>query len=413
MNTTTVLDLNHITTTKLVQKKIIFALSFSFLCVFLTNLLPALKFPIFEHDIVQQMPKILLFISYVWALPSFIKRINTKILYILYGFIATVAINFLFQDNLQQFLTTVTVFSYSCLPVLLFVTAIDDFRQLYSYFYKSSLFVATLLIVLSLSGVLEFTAEYSMGFSYSTIFYFIFLLNDFFFTKKISSLFFSLPIFLVIFAYGSRGALVCILAFLLFRLTKNIFQKKHLLQSLIQILVILVTYLNLNNILLYIQKIFHSANIQSRTLTLMLQNEIDYSAGRDVLYSTVIDAIKKEPLVIRGINADYNLLGIYSHNILLELTYQFGVIIGSILIIILLFMILSTLFKKYSFEFDSLIIIILAIWTSQLMVSYSLWISIYFWFFVGLFINKANNKVTHLIFNNEQLKYHDKLNVDH
>ncbi|MCA6774910.1 hypothetical protein IGK15_001667 [Enterococcus sp. AZ045] len=411
MNTSTVLDLNHNTTTKFVQKKIIFALSFSFLCVFLTNLLPALNFSIFEYAIFQQMPKILLFISYLYALPSFIKRINTKILYILYGFIGTVTINLLFQNNLHQFLTTITVFSYSCLPVLLFVTAIDDFKQLYSYFYRSSLFVATLLIVLSLSGVLEFSAEYSMGFSYSTIFYFIFLINDFFFTKRISSLLFSLPIFLVIFAYGSRGALVCILSFFLFRLTKNIFQKKHLLQSLMLILVIFVTYLNLNNILLFIQRIFHSLNIQSRTLTLMLQNEIDYSAGRDVLYTTVIEAIKKDPLAIRGINADYNLLGIYSHNILLELVYQFGVIIGSILITILLIIVSFTLFKKYSFEFDSLIIIILAIWSSQLMVSYSLWISIYFWFFIGLFINKCNTKEKHFILTNSQSQYFDKLNI--
>lgn len=373
------------------QTKITFTVAFSFLCVFLTNIIPAIQFQIFGNSLVQQLPKVLLGIAYLYALPSFIRLINFRVLTVICVFVATVTFNLIFQENFQQFLSTVTIFSYSCLPVILFSIVITDFKKLYSYFYKTSVFVSILLMILPMSGLLKFSEEYSMGFSYASVFYFIFLLNDFFFRKKISSALLLIPIFLVIFAYGSRGALVCILAFLIFRLIKNILQKKQMVQSFLLIVFIILTYLNFRNILLLVERMFYTLNIQSRTLSLILYNEIEYSAGRDVLYSSIIEVLKEDPLSIRGINADYNLLGIYSHNIVLELMYEFGVIIGFILLMTILFTIIFVLFKKYVYEFDSLIIIILAIWSSQLMISYSIWISIYFWFYIGLFLN-TNSK---------------------
>ena len=87
----------------------------------------------------------------------------------------------------------------------------------------------------------------------------------------------------------------------------------------------------------------------------------------------------------------------YTHNILLEIIGNFGIIIGSILIILLIFLIVRSLLSKEK-KYTNLIIIWLSLGFFHLMVSGSYLTDIKFWILLGLLFNKSRD----LNYNNKQ-----------
>jgi O-antigen ligase len=77
--------------------------------------------------------------------------------------------------------------------------------------------------------------------------------------------------------------------------------------------------------------------ITSRTLNMIMEGNIADFSTRINLYKTTWSSILEQPFVGHGLYSDRIILdGSYSHNIFLELFHNFGLIIGSALIAILL-----------------------------------------------------------------------------
>lgn len=75
-----------------------------------------------------------------------------------------------------------------------------------------------------------------------------------------------------------------------------------------------------------------------------LADDITDSNGRDVLYGLVWENIKTGPLFGYGLGGDRNLVGIYSHNFILELMVSFGSVLGAIISLCLVWYIAKTFF---------------------------------------------------------------------
>jgi hypothetical protein len=149
-------------------------------------------------------------------------------------------------------------------------------------------------------------------------------------------------------------------------------------------------YFKTNFIRLVFQKIA-DLGIKSRTIELFQQKEIHLS-GRGPIYENVYNSILENPISIKGIFSDFLVTGVndYSHNIVLELLYQFGIILGGIFLILILILFIFSIFRKQKTIQDNLIFIFAIISVVHLMVSSTLWLNIDFWAWIGLCLKQQN-----------------------
>ena len=120
-----------------------------------------------------------------------------------------------------------------------------------------------------------------------------------------------------------------------------------------------------------------------------------YLSGRENIYQLIIKAITDNPVLGIGIAGDRLLIGGYAHNLLLEVLVDFGLIIGSILIVTLLLLIAKNLLTKDSERYN-MIIIWISLGLVPLIVSGSYLTNTNFWILLGLMASNVlsrNNKI--------------------
>lgn len=162
-------------------------------------------------------------------------------------------------------------------------------------------------------------SEYSMGFGYCILLPMLVL----FYQRKIYSIIISFLLFMLLVVYGSRGPLLTIAVFLLYIL---ISKKSFGLVGLI----VVIGLAGFNVFVSYID----SLGISSRTISMILGGNLDAESNRDVISQKAIDLINANPITGYGLFGDRKPIGDWCHNILLEVFCDFGVILGSILLLL-------------------------------------------------------------------------------
>jgi len=112
---------------------------------------------------------------------------------------------------------------------------------------------------------------------------------------------------------------------------------------------------------------------------------------KEVITDLIIEAIAKNPILGIGIAGDRVLLeGSYSHNIVIEVISNFGIILGILLLSVLGIKWIKSLFSKNESYLD-----IILIWSSigfiHLFISSSYLIDFKFWIFIGVLFNNTKN----------------------
>lgn len=102
-------------------------------------------------------------------------------------------------------------------------------------------------------------------------------------------------------------------------------------------------YLSYKNILKCVINIMNKYNLSSRTLELLLEGTIGSDSGRDIIWETCIESIKQHVVIGTGIASDRVILhaGVgefYAHNFVLELMVAFGMLLGTFLVGIIIWM---------------------------------------------------------------------------
>lgn len=198
--------------------------------------------------------------------------------------------------------------------------------------------------------------------------------------------FISYLIFTIVFA--SRGPLMGILVFILYLLLFSSNNSKKLSKFIIIIILFLAMFFYVP-ILNFSSKVLNEFGIRSRTIDLIVNNDIYHSSGRELIYSVITDRIKENPFVIRGISSETKITykNQYAHNMYLEILYQFGIIPGLIFLIIITFMMLSDL-KIRILNNNPLVSILLVISFVTLQFSSSIWLYYNFWMWFILHIKE-------------------------
>ncbi len=204
---------------------------------------------------------------------------------------------------------------------------------------------------------------------------------------------------LTILLYGARGAVFCVGVGVILFLFKYIVDRKINLKKMILILImssaILWLIVNLEQIL---KKILEITN--SRTIRLLLTGNIISGNGRTELYNAFKEEIAGNPFKYRGILADRVLAakmmnqpisrGTYAHNIIYEILYEYGLILGFLVLLFIFICLGCCIYKIIKIENEDLLILFIAIFPAgfcSLFFSGSYLTTHYFWMLMGLTYN--------------------------
>ena len=160
--------------------------------------------------------------------------------------------------------------------------------------------------------------------------------------------------FLLILSYGSRGPIVCVLVFTALLIAINMVNRKKY-SIIVLFFILIVIILNTNYVSLivsYLRGIISRTGFSTRVFDMMLRNDILNDTGRSPIRAALLSAISERPLLGYGLYADRYLsssgiyiAGMYAHNLVLELWTQFGVIIGSLIMLVIGVLVIKAVIK--------------------------------------------------------------------
>jgi hypothetical protein len=196
---------------------------------------------------------------------------------------------------------------------------------------------------------------------------------------------------------GSRGAILCLLVFIVLIYIMNYKTEKRLkryLKLMVAIVFGIVAVCNFKNIALILGKFLQN----SRTLNLLSSN-INFDSGRSHIQALYWNEIMEHPLKFNGIFSDriyyskisqeiYDMTN-YPHNIIVELFFQWGILLGTIIFFIMVCGIIRSVIcinKIKNNELTCIVLIFLVSGFIKLFFSASYLVSIEFYLLVGIVI---------------------------
>ncbi|EIC06103.1 O-antigen polymerase [Acetivibrio thermocellus YS] len=184
--------------------------------------------------------------------------------------------------------------------------------------------------------------------------------------------------------YGSRTA---VLSFFVFWILKVLFcheastPKKRIVNIIFILVAFFTIYEVITNeaILLYFYNVISRMGASSRILNTLVSGNIALDKGRSIMWSNALQMILEHPIIGNGIYSDRNEFGIYCHQFVLELFLDFGIIIGTIIIIIFAWSTIKILLKCQNQEWKLMFILFFSMIIIRLNFSSSFWSDTNFW----------------------------------
>lgn len=346
-------------------------------------------------SVIQLFAKIIAGIFFLIAFPYIIKNYKKSVLYIYFFIVILYLISFLIFKNNRVFMIDNALDYFVIIPLtFIYALCLSDYLEFKKILKISSIIifvfgVATSLIVFL--GIGDIGA-YSMSLSYYLLIPAIISLNEFFNKYRFSYLMIFMLAFLFILSLGSRGPLIPIVTFVFLKLIKsNSNSFKNMIQKILLISIFFGLAFLYRPILNTLSNFLDYLNLNSRTIRLLLDNLL-YLSGRDNLYISSLNLIKDNPIFGYGIFGDRYLLGTYVHNIILELFIDFGLIIGSLIIFVIVYKMIIRIFQTKNIIKYEIFIMWFSIGVIPLFVSGSYLTSANFWVFIGILFSKYSRE---------------------
>lgn len=207
---------------------------------------------------------------------------------------------------------------------------------------------------------------------------------------KIFSIIILVIISIKIIPISTRGVILSLLVFivgvLMIFFIKGVISKILVITSFLTFFII--TMLNISEILIKINENLISNNIHidfiQKMINLAVKNNL--LNGRNMFYELAISGIQENPMLGKGIGAYSIDTGLnYPHNIFLEISYESGLIVCLIIVLMLIYC-LNKIFLDVDLDKQKRVFlwVIFSSCIFRLLVSYTFWMEQKFWFLLGL-----------------------------
>ncbi len=297
------------------------------------------------------------------------------------------------------------------LPWLIVGLSLRDFVKFYSYIYVAGL-LAVITVVLSLF-VFEFdifeTSLYNQNYAYILLLPAVVFWDRITTQVKLQDIFLLLLSLILMIFIGARGPIFSFVFFIFFKILLNFKLKNN--NSIIKIIVVFVALIGMMFYFDMLLDLFESVakflNLSTRVLERLKERTFFADNSRIEIIEVSLKILIENPLFGTGIGAERiviankfginsydQIIGWYPHNIFIEILLHFGVVIGAILIIMLVFAQIKTLISCRDSIKKSVYSIFFIIGFFPLLFSGTYTESKLLFFFLGLIINYlGNNKV--------------------
>lgn len=224
----------------------------------------------------------------------------------------------------------------------------------------------------------------------SILFVFYYAVNHINFVKLIIAIMGAILIFL----FGTRGPfLITVVTLFVLLILKSIKKRKNKFGVILGYsvcLIFILVFLNcflFDQILLWFKELFENIGFSTRIFEHFLEDKIADDNGRNEIFSIISNSILEKPWGY-GLCGDRTVSnGRYAHNLFLELWCQFGIVLGSFIIISLFVIPIQSLkLEKKNEIFNFLLIMVLMVFI-KLMISGSYLHETWLFFVIGLSIN--------------------------
>ena len=204
---------------------------------------------------------------------------------------------------------------------------------------------------------------------------------------------------------GTRGPVICILVcFVLGVFFSDIRRKTRFILVLLgTALVGFIASPLFSASVSFLNELFFSLGIKNRILTKILSENFWVSTGRKDVANVVLGAISQRPIIGYGFLGDRSLQnGGYPHNFVLEVWCQYGMVLGSVIIITLLIIFIRVFYKRRNNRI--LLIMLFSVTFVKLMMSGTYPVEGMFFFLLGFCLNKwLNDNCNNEIIINESI----------
>ena len=211
----------------------------------------------------------------------------------------------------------------------------------------------------------------------------------------------------LLFIFGTRGPLLAVAVFITFEIVARLIiskasVKRYILFFVIVILIFAVLSTNLIiEFMEFLSQCFEEIGFSTRIFDMFIEGELSYSSGRDKLSEQIVAAIGEKPILGYGIFGDRVITGgSYVHNIFLELWCDFGIFIGTAVMIALIVLIVKALKCSKDGTVFYFILMLISLVFTKLMLSGSYLTEQYLFFLIGLSVKamrdygkRSNGKV--------------------
>ncbi len=362
--------------------------------LYITNIAPGLEAIIYlDSEQISTYCKWMILISLIVCVPAMLRRFTFRMLWICIGTALVYSINRLcFPAQQEIFGALAGSFVTTILPAVICFLAIRDYTRLIRYLIILSYVLSgiTVFLLFTLGGAL-FGSRYSMGFSNMMIFPTELLLIHASLMEKKPSLKLIAYVLaagdiICVGVYGSRGALAAIAVFFIFLLIKNRPKSMSAWVSRFSlILIMLIVAIFFDDIVYSLNLRLVRSGFHNRTLQLLIK-DIGHDSGRYEKWKIILSEIASSPGKIRGICADRLILDgrSYTHNVILELAYSFGVVLSIPMILQIAYYTYYTVIAKWN-SYTIILTLTMFSFLPLYLWSGTVWTSMYFWIWVFIF----------------------------
>ncbi|WP_315352181.1 O-antigen ligase family protein [Phocaeicola abscessus] len=310
----------------------------------------------FFRGICLHLPGIKLIAPYIYpvlivfftllSLPQILRKVRkVDLLFFLFGLIIYTSTFLFFPDNTESLLKYIPVFIFTALPCFFLGIILEE------KCYEKSFYLLSLLTIFAMAGyylVFVQASNYSGSFgedavndnmaaAYGILPHLLLVIWMTLRKMNLLNVCMSIGGFFVLFTFGTRGPLLLSSLFILYYL---FFEKKSKNKFLILILLlalVVIVFIYLDYILFFLYRLSSDMGMSVRIIEKIATDELTYSAGRNALYGETIQRILDGGIFgygIRGISSFST--APYTHNLLLDFWLDFGILFGSIYIILML-----------------------------------------------------------------------------
>lgn len=237
------------------------------------------------------------------------------------------------------------VFVY--LPMGLCVYSLSDRGVFLSLIRKTTYLCHLVLAILFILIRSNFQSgyEYSMSIGYAILIQSLIVFDWFLESKKIHRLLLVAFDIVMILSIGSRGPIISIAFFVVLELFfSNINKNKRLVIIVMFTISTALFLLFYKEVMTLLLDVTNKMGINSRSLNMLINNALD-DTGRNNIYAEAMSKIFEKPILGWGICCG-RLNNLYPHNLFLEFMLSFGIPLGLILSIIVVFVAFKGLTKK-------------------------------------------------------------------